>query len=289
MADLDERTVAMVKEAASLMGDLLIHNRESKAVFRPDHTGKWHWTAIKEKFTMQDFVNHLTGNHCLGTYLLAPDSTVKFLAFDLDVRKQGKYYVVRDLEEIEALEAAGHYAETATPQPQGVFDPDLAEGNLEAALHEVSDPAFRWVRIVLWEAIQSITRQVKANLDLPELTIITGGGAHIFVPLPEPMPAADARSAGIEIMASLPNAKQRNEIFFDYGTFQELSIEVFPKQDSIEGKNFGNLIRLPFGWHYEAGIRTFAVDPSSQNVPVWIYPRVNSLKTLQSLKYAVGV
>ena len=99
---LDERTREMVRETTTLFGKLLINRPDRKAVYRADHTGKWHWTAVDEKFKMGDFTKHLTGQECLGTYLLAPDSTVKFFAYDLDLSKSSKYLHCYELPEIDA-------------------------------------------------------------------------------------------------------------------------------------------------------------------------------------------
>jgi hypothetical protein len=271
-----EKTVALAREAASLLGKLLINRRDRKAFFRPDHQGNWHWTAVESPFKMDDFVKHLTGSVALGTYMLNTDSTVKFMAIDLDLNKQAKYLKIHPIDEILELEKQGYD-----------WNLDLAEGNLEAALHQPSDPAHHWARIVLMGAVYAVNKAIRESLELPTLCVITGGGAHVIAPLPEPMPASDARSAGIEIVASLPSARQRNDIFFDYGAHNELSIEVFPKQDTLEDKPFGNLIRLPFGWHYEAGIRTYAIDPDRPGTEQW--NKISSIGALRYLAQQVGV
>ena len=279
----DEKTLAKVREAASLMGKLFIQQRARKAVFRPDHKGKWHWTAINEKYTMDDFVNHLTGTHCLGTYLCDENALVKFLAFDLDLAKESKYLEVYDVPQIDALTEAG-----ADWDGYGT-SLGVGTGDLEAALHDPDSLAYRWARIELLTAMRAINAAVKEKLELRTLSVVTGGGAHVLVPLPEPMAAIDVRSAGIEIASSLYSARQRNDIFFDYGGNNELTIEIFPKQDSMEGKEYGNLIRLPFGWHYGAAIRTYSIDPEAPAVPSWEWQRSPSIGTLKALAQGIGV
>ena len=100
----DERTQAMVREAASLMGELFIHRRDRKAVYRPDvRNGNWHWTAIEGPFTIGDFFRHLMKQHCLGSYFLDTDNTVKLLAYDLDLSKSAKYFLIHDIDKIDRV------------------------------------------------------------------------------------------------------------------------------------------------------------------------------------------
>jgi hypothetical protein len=278
-----EQKAELIREAASLMGKLFVHRRDRKAVFRPDHKGVWHWTALEEPFKMGDFREHLTGEHCLGTYLLNDDSTVKFLAFDLDLAKEAKYLEIYDVDVIEKMTNEG------VDWDRYGTDLGVHVGNLEAALHDVSNPAHRWARTTLLNAIRNVNRAIQTKLQLPAMTVITGGGAHVFVPFPEPMPAIDARSAGIEVVTDLPSVVKVNGQFFNYGAMSEMTIEVFPKQDSMDGKTFGNLIRLPFGWHHEAATRTYTIDPDAVAVPHWEWQKSHSMRTLRALAQASGV
>ena len=271
----DERTQAMVREAATLMGDLFIHRRDRKAIYRPDtRTGVWHWTAIEGPFTIGDFFRHLMKQYCLGAYFLDPTNTVKLLAYDLDLSKSAKYFLIHDLEKIEELEAQEYE-----------FDLDLQEpGDLEYALHREFHPAHRWARMMLLECIRKIDRAVRGELGMQTLTVITGGGAHVLVPLPEPVRADWTRDAGLGALDTINDIKVLNRTFAAYGPYDEISIEIFPKQDSLsDSSGFGNLIRLPFGWHHEAEIRTYSIDPEQVACPTWTFNRVSSLKALQEL------
>ena len=269
---LNPATQTMVREAATLFGKLFINRRDRKAIYRPDHKGKWHWTAVDAPFTMGDFVQHLTGEHCLGTYLLDTDDTVKFLAFDIDLAKAGKYWRVYDTGQLIDLENQGY-----------AFDMDLKEGLLEDAFHIPADDAYRWTRIVVLEAVRSIVKAVRAEIGLESLTVITGGGAHVLVPFTDPVAAADAKMVGADIVSDLPTAASLNKMFWSYGPLGELTIEVFPKQDTLVGKDYGNLIRLPYGWHHEAAVRTFSINPESVTTPLWDWHKISSLTALRGL------
>ena len=157
--------------------------------------------------------------HCLGAYLLDPDDTVKFVAFDLDLSKSAQYFLVHDIEQINELE-----------EQQYNFDLDLQDpSDLEYALHNEFHPAHRWARIVLLECVRKVSRAVARELDMISLSVITGGGAHVFVPLPESVPAEIARDAAWGVMDGL-TVQQINDNFFDYGAHREISIEIFPNR-----------------------------------------------------------
>lgn len=269
----------MVREAAALMGKLFINRPERKAIFKPDFQGSWHWSAFDESFKMGDFREHLTGQHCLGTYLLGLDSTVKFFAYDLDLAKATKYLPCFTLEEVDAYDIANKCEDGITIE--------ATDGNLEAALHAPADPAHRWACIMVQSWLQLLKKHVKESLGLDSLPVVSGGGGHLFVPLPEPMPAIEARSAAIEILLTIPGVTKVNDIFNKVGPFNELSIEVFPKQDTLDGKDYGNLLRLPFGWHYEAGIRTYSIDPDAVGA-AWTLNKVSSIKALRALAASTG-
>lgn len=270
----DPRVQEMVREAAGLMGKLFINRRDRKASYRQDFRGNWHWTALNTPFKMGDFVTHLTRMGCLGAYLLNTDNTVKFMAFDIDAKKTSKYWLCYDIDQINALEERGYG-----------FDLDLQFGLFEAALHDPSLDAHRWVRIILLEAIRHICKAVR-ELDLTPLTVITGGGAHVLVPFPEPVAAADARLVGNHLVSELPTVCRLDKMFWNYGPLGELTIEVFPKQDTLVGKDYGNLIRLPYGWHHEASIRTYSIDPDALTCPLWEWNKISSLTALRGLAAA---
>ena len=138
--------------------------------------------------------------------------------------------------------------------------------------------------MMLLECIRKIDRAVRNELGMHALTVITGGGAHVLVPLPEPVRADWTRDAGLGALDTINDIKVLNRTFAAYGAYDEISIEIFPKQDSLsDSSGFGNLIRLPFGWHHEAEIRTYSIDPEQVACPTWTFNRVSSLKALQTL------
>lgn len=284
------------RSIVALMGKLLVARKDVKAI-ETQINGQWAWVPDRERvprnedptsgalipMRMQDFETHMTGKRCMGTYLLDTDSRVKFLAFDIDLKDAGMFLVVRDVNEIEALQAA------KTPEEfEGILELDYKVGDLETALHREDMPAHRWGRILLANYAMLIKTQID-KLGLPTLEVLTGGGMHVLVPFGDPIPAADARKIGAEVMEAIYLRPSKGDNFWVPKSMTEhwpVEIEVFPKQDTNQG--FGNLIRLPLGWHSGTQRRTYFVDAASRGA-AWDMPRADALKALQGAASSLGV
>jgi hypothetical protein len=82
-------------------------------------------------------------------------------------------------------------------------------------------------------------------------------GVHVYGFTGE-MPAEEVRAAAdICLARSGEFAEFRGKNFFQHKNddpihgFQNFDVEVFPKQESLDGKNFGNLVRLPMGKNWK--------------------------------------
>ncbi|MGQ9671435.1 MAG: CRISPR-associated primase-polymerase type A1 [Desulfosoma sp.] len=120
----------------------------------------------------------------------------------------------------------------------GVIDADLS-----VALR--SPEALRQKRdLVRREQRYLVTRLVETARErhMPILVEFSGGkGFHFWFCLEEALPAAVVRQ-GLQQLAS--------RLQPDLSCFQ---LEVFPKQDRLEGKGLGNLVKLPLGIHRLTG------------------------------------
>lgn len=258
----------LLREASKLMGMLFIGRRDAKAVFTNGQ-----WIAKREKYTLADFRNHLMGDRCLGAYLLDSDSMVRCIAFDIDLKNDADYYLISDLKESDPTynEVVG---QLNLENPR--------RGNLEAALHDPNHEAHRWACSLIASTAGFVQREVHDALGLTCTTIVTGGGAHVFVPFGELTPAADARAAAHTVMEGIPLFKRRSDNFYANDLDDpSVEIEVFPKQDALtDPDSLGNLIRLPFGMH-ECGIRTYALNPNLPRTPSWKLPKISSIDALR--------
>jgi len=73
-------------------------------------------------------------------------------------------------------------------------------------------------------------------------------GKHVWLFLSEPLPARQVRAWVESTFRPLWNARTN-----------DLSLEVFPKQDAVDEGGFGNLVKLPFGVHAVSGNRSEVV------------------------------
>ncbi len=264
-----------VSEVTKLMGRLLIARRDVKAVEKVHGL----WIPDRTKFTKQDFVQHLTGNRCLGTYLLDSDNNVRFFAFDVDLSDECQYFALKDMTEIDDQEY-GADAELDID--------DTRHGNLESALHDPVHDGHLWARVLLRCTLDSIANAVTTVLDLVPLVVVTGGGGHVLVPVPNLTPATDARAMAAPVMEHLGYSRL-NEVFWSAGG-NAVSIEVFPKQDTIRNQGgLGNLIRLPLGVHSQTGKRSFFMNYRSNITPGWVLPVIDPLSALKIVAEALGL
>jgi hypothetical protein len=97
-------------------------------------------------------------------------------------------------------------------------------------------------------------REVAAELDSKPLIEFSGGkGYHFWLFFESPASARDARGFLKQIVKPLEK---------DLTVF---SFEIFPKQDSLTGKGFGNLVKLPLGIHRLTGKRSFFIECNDHN------------------------
>jgi len=262
------RNELLLRETSKLFGMLFIGRREAKAVFRNGE-----WCAIREKFTLDDFRKHLFADRCLGAYLLDRDSMVRCIAFDVDLKDDADYFLIGDDTRVRDGE----------PPVDGTLDMQIQHhGDLEDALHNPANPAHRWACSLVRSTVEFIKREVYEALSLSCTIIITGGGAHVFVPFGQLIPAGEARAMAHSVMDGIPIFARRSENFYqNHQGSPSVEIEIFPKQDALkEPDSLGNLIRLPFGMH-ERGMRTYALNPVLPQIPNWGLRKLSSMDALR--------
>lgn len=289
------------RRVVELIGKLFISRKDVKAIetpkgWMPDRDRAPRGTAASDMpchpLVMNDFYEHLFGKRCLGTYLLNSDNNVKFFAIDVDLKTENSLmFAVPDLNDWEhAYQAFRDDNEKIV----GILDLDkMYLGDLEAALHNPGHVGHRWARLSLRLRAEAIAHQVKEQLGLRPMIVITGGGAHVLVPLGSLTPAIEARAMANTVMTAGNYEMYKGDCFWRMpGATQDgIEIEVFPKQDSLSGgQSFGNLLRLPMGWHAQAKIRTWFLDPAPLGtLPPWELPKANAIQELELAAAAVGV
>lgn len=92
-------------------------------------------------------------------------------------------------------------------------------------------------------------REMAAERKMPGLAEFSGGkGYHFWYPVKYPVPAKCMRAA----LRSLVDRLKGDVTCFN--------MEIFPKQDTLSGKGFGNLVKIPLGIHRKSGKPSWFLD-----------------------------
>jgi hypothetical protein len=187
---------------------------------------------------------HLRGKATYGHYLLSEESKCKLFAFDVDLTKVG------------ALPTGSYFAEN---------EPEFyQEENLRAAWLNRAHPARDYMKLQFKEMAHNLLSGIVSSIGIPCAAAYSGGkGIHVYG-FTGPLPAEEVRQGAQIVLDDLGGFKPlRGENFFIHEDYQNLSIEVFPKQDSLDGKDLGNLMRLPLGRNLKSSDPTFFIDMTS--------------------------
>lgn len=247
----------MSDAVANLIANKFIARRDVKAVQFSDGTWSPHTKSGRRDgerlpWTRADLLAHLDGRATYGHYLLGSDSTCKLFAFDVDLEK-------------------------AVPEKDIWQTWEDADGNVytmdgREAWLDRSHPGRPYMKCQFKEIAHKLLRGIYETLGIPCAAAYSGGkGIHVygFTGL---LPAPDAREGAEIVLESMGGfTPSRGVNFFTHERFPNLSIEVFPKQTSLDGKDLGNLMRIPLGRNLKSKDPTFFLDmtaPMAQFSPV---------------------
>lgn len=197
--------------------------------------------------------DHISGEQTFGHYLLDQDSNCKLFAFDIDLEKSGTFFYGDEFE-----------FSAQTDDLRGEWLNRRFVGR-------------DWLKLQFKNMAHMLMRAVVEELDLPTVAAYSGGkGVHVYA-FTGLISAAEAREGAQIVLDSLGCFDAvRGENFFKHkdtdpeSGFPNLSIETFPKQGSLDGKDLGNLMRLPLGRNMKSKDPTFFIDmrsPVGQMVP----------------------
>lgn len=265
----------MSKELSDLIAKRFIARRDVKAIqyadgaWSPHTNGRIRGQGDRLPWTRADILAHLAGEQTFGHYLLGEDSSCKLFAFDIDLDEN---------------RPEGH--------PRGAFTGQWVdnEGNLHDfdAREDWKDrrhPGRTWSKYQLKMLGTSLMARITDELGLHCAAAYSGNkGIHVYGFMPQPMPAADAREGAMIVLETLGGWEpSRGDNFYravdpdPVHSYPNLTIEVFPKQDSLEGKSLGNLMRLPLGRNLKSKDPTFFIDMTT---PMAVMAPVDPIRAL---------
>lgn len=205
-------------------------------------------------WTRQDLLDHLEGKQTYGHYLLSQQDECKLFVFDVDLEKEGTF----DVDFPNGNDEDPFRLETFSPRD---------------AWLDRSHPARGYMKYQFRLLAHQLGKAIETELEIPWAVAYSGAkGIHVygFTGL---LPASDVKEGALMVIESMPEIKSlRGQNFFKNEEFPNMSIEVFPKQSSLGGKDLGNLCRLPLGRNLKnPKDPTFFVDMTSamsQMVPL---------------------
>ena len=176
---------------------------------------------------------------------------------DRDEGKQGYVPVQRPLqaedlrEHLQGRKTYGIYLLTEDSRVwTGVIDVDLVPTLRDGRAAAGEKANIRRESVFLYTRLNELA----AAAGLTCIAEVSGGkGYHFWFPVDRPVEAAAMR-AGLKVLLGTLAADLRC-----------FSLEVFPKQDRLTGKGYGNLVKLPLGVHRVTGRKSRLVGPRGQS------------------------
>lgn len=210
------------------LGQLFLERRDVRA--EQHDGGAYH--PVREPFRLSDLRAHVEGKKTCGHYLLSPENKCRLFVFDIDLVK----------EEV-TWESPDGTEESFVPREAFLQPGHWAQPTLILQLNTLA---------------LALGRRAHKMFGYPVAAAYSGSkGVHVYV-FTGSEDAAEVRGAALDVIESFGDriTATRGENFFRCEGFV-CEIEVFPKQTSLDGKDLGNLVRLPLGIHTKTGARGY--------------------------------
>jgi len=216
-------------------------------------------------FQMQHLEKHLEGTATYGHYLLDAESNCRMFAFDLDLEKTGTWVpMINDDGSISPVDC--------NPREEWSNRASLARP---------------WIKYQMGMLARKLINTIQTELNIPCAAAYSGSkGIHVYG-FTGPMPAQQVRAAALFALEATDDWELfKGQHFFKHKLrdpemgYPNFSLETFPKQDSLDGKDLGNLMRLPMGRNLKSSDPCFFLDLNS---PIGVLaPHPDPVRLLES-------
>lgn len=243
----------MNNELAILFAKRFIQRRDVKAVqlsfgdkviYTPDHKIKdindnSHHGPVG--FKMEHLHHHLDGSATYGHYLLDNESHARMFCYDIDLKESGYYVPLANYQEGMSEEA---WTEAGKPLP---FNP--REDWLNRA-----HPGRPWIKTQMGMLARKLTASISKELGIGCAAAYSGNkGIHVYG-FTGPLPAEQVRAAALYALEATDDWElERGQHIYRFKLqdpelgYPNFNLETYPKQDNLDDKDLGNLLRLPLG------------------------------------------
>lgn len=226
----------MTVEVANLLAKTFIARTDVKAIqfsggYMPHVENSKEENSPRIPWSREALNDHLAGKRSYGHYMLNQDSECKLFAFDID------------------LNTIGQLPDTGYPE-----DPVFIEANLRTAWLDRANPGRYWMKLQFKLLANKLAKAIFEELEIPCAVAYSGSkGIHVYG-LTGLISGHEARQGAQIVLDSIGEFElvrgshlYKHKDASPLDGYPNLSIEVFPKQDSLDGKDLGNLLRLPLG------------------------------------------
>lgn len=253
----------MSAELAKLFAKMYVARPDVKAIQRTSGA----YNPVESPWTMQDFLDHISGERTYGHYLLNLANECKFFAFDIDLDELNPAKPDHRLQVPTAIDSDGIWNTFTLADPRAIW------------LDRRYIIQRNYLKYQMRMLAQELARTIASEFDIQTAVTYTGAkGVHVYG-FTGPLPAKDVRE-GAELILKKTNryVPFLGSNFFKYKdtgdneqSNQCFTVEVFPKQTEIKEGGYGNLMRLPTGVNLKnTQDPTFFVDlraPLTQLMP----------------------
>lgn len=263
----------MSTELTNLIVKTFVQRRDVKAIQHNDGS----YEPDRTPWTRSDFERHISGEASFGHYMLDQDDKCKLFAFDVDLLDDGFLPT-------QPFPAVG----SSDQEVENWFETFVPCNPREAWLNR-AHPARGWMKYQMRMIAGTLAAVIHQELELATAVAYSGSkGVHVYG-FTGSISAIDAREgAEIVLLATGDWQLSRGKNFFKHRDqsiltgYPNFSVEAFPKQGSLDGKDLGNLMRLPLGRNRKSKDPTFFVDLTAPMAdlkpvePVWALTTKNA-------------
>lgn len=241
---------AEVVELAKLLASKFIARPDVKAFQSRFGT----YSPDRSLITMANLKAHIESKRPMGHYMVNTDDTVKLFAFDVDLEKlyPAEHPAHKKMLLPNVRDEVGVYSDWQFGCPRSTW------------MSRKPGPAREMMRAQMMHIAHDLVRNIESILGIKALASYSGSkGIHVYGFCGKGTPAKLAREGAQLVLNAVgwKLSRGQNLYTFDSGDvhfddammdFHQYSLEVYPKQDTLDGKDLGNLMRLPLGINYKS-------------------------------------
>jgi hypothetical protein len=235
-------------EEANTLANLFAKNFIARSDVKAIQLENGGYNPVESPFSRADLLSHLGRQNTYGHYMLNKADECKIMVFDIDLDK--------------ADPTKNIWYQVPTEHPDNLEFTEFAPGSPRDIWQDRSATVARtYFKIMLRSIGEKLAAGISRELQIPVAAAYTGSkGIHVYG-FTDRCKASDVQEGAKLVLNALGcfepwrgNAFYRHVRTSDAAgnyspelSYEGLTVEVFPKQTSLEGKTFGNLVRLPLG------------------------------------------